>query len=84
MMERIKYYITEVLAYEDMGDIAMDEDLLGNGIIDSTGMMRLISFIEVEADITVPNEDMTIDHFMTLQHIEDYIKKRGHIDSKET
>lgn len=51
------------------------DDLLGSGILDSLGMMKLILFIEKEFNIKVPTEDMTIENFMTIEHITNYLAK---------
>ena len=52
------------------------DDLLGSGILDSMGFMRLIMFIETELDTKIPPEDMTIENFMTVDSITAYLKER--------
>ncbi len=70
-------YITEQVS-EDFSDDELDvhDDLLGNGLLDSLGMMRLIQFIETEFNITIPPEDMTIENFMTVFYICNYIENQ--------
>ncbi len=70
-------YITEQVS-EDFSDDELDvhDDLLGNGLLDSLGMMRLIQFIETEFNITIPPEDMTIENFMTVLYICNYIENQ--------
>lgn len=53
-----------------------EEDLLSSGLVDSTGMMQLISFVENEFGVKVPPEDMTIENFVTLDAISNYIERR--------
>lgn len=76
MEEKLLDYIGGLLS-EDFEDEELDvnDDLLGSGLIDSLGMMRLIQFIESEFNIAIPPEDMTIENFMTIEHICNYIKK---------
>ncbi len=50
-----------------------DDDLLTEGILDSMGMMKLIRFIETKFQIQVPFEDMTVENFMTVEKICDYV-----------
>ena len=50
-----------------------DDDLLVGEIIDSLGMMRLVAFIEETFKIKVPLEDITIQHFRTVEAIDDYL-----------
>lgn len=75
MNEKIITYIKEEVSNEVVDHIDVDEDLLGNGIVDSIGMIKLISFLEQEFQVSIPPEDMIVENFMTLQHITDYILK---------
>lgn len=69
-------YITDELTHETLEDgLEVDDDLLGGGILDSLGMMKLILFIENEFDVKVPPEDMVIENFMTVEHITSYLEK---------
>lgn len=56
--------------------LGSDDDLLGSGLVDSLGVMRLIGFIEQELGIRVPPGDVTIEHFMTVDHICTYLELR--------
>ncbi|WP_209399745.1 acyl carrier protein [Pseudozobellia sp. WGM2] len=75
MKDKIESYIINNLASEPLDKIYDDEDLLGSGIVDSMGMMNLINFIETEADIKIPSEDMTIENFMTIKNIMQYLSR---------
>ena len=78
MDHRIITYIKNELANEPVGHIEPEEDLVGSGLVDSLGMMRLIGYIEKEFDVKIGPEDMTVENFGTLQNIETYLNsKRG-------
>ena len=74
----------EILAYikdnfmngQPEDDLLPADDLLGSGIIDSMGFMRLVMFIETEMGTKIPPEDMTIENFMTVDSITAYLKGR--------
>jgi acyl carrier protein len=68
----IKYIEDEILAGQDI-QLEADEDLLGSGLLDSLAAMRLIAYIEKEFDIKVPPQDMTIENFMTVEAIANYL-----------
>jgi len=72
----IAFIQTEIIGEDDGPELSTDEDLLGGGIIDSIGMMRLISFIESEADTSVPFEDITIENFESVESITKYLADR--------
>ena len=76
MNERIiKYIIEELHGGATDLDISPEDDLLGSGLVESMGMMRLIQFIEEEYDFKVPPQEMTIENFMTVEAMVDYIEK---------
>ena len=56
--------------------LSADDDLLGSGLVDSMGMMQLITFIEEQFEFKIPFEDMTIENFMTVGDIERYLTER--------
>ncbi|MEO9892393.1 acyl carrier protein [Aurantibacter sp.] len=70
-------YISNELTNEQLEDpLESGDDLLGSGILDSMGMMKLILFIENEFEIKVPPEDMVIENFMTVGHIITYLENK--------
>lgn len=73
MREIILGYIEKQLL-NNQATITSQDDLLGSGLIDSMGVMRLIAFIEQEFDHTVAAQDMTIENFISVEAIEDYLK----------
>lgn len=75
MIEKIITYIKEEISIEPLDSIHLDEDLLGNGILDSLGMMKLVVFLETEFQITINPEDMTVDNFNSVQSISDFLSK---------
>lgn len=69
-------YIANELTNEALDEaLEPSDDLLGSGILDSMGMMKLILFVEEEFAVKVPPEDMIIENFMTVEHIVTYLEK---------
>ncbi len=62
-----------LLLNQNEEQIDAQDDLLGEGILDSLGMMKLILFIETEFKTKVPPQDMTIENFMTVNDINNYL-----------
>jgi acyl carrier protein len=78
MEQTIIKHITEELASEEIdGGLEASDDLLGGGILDSLGMMKLITFIEETFNIEVAPEDMVIENFMTVENICEYINGKS-------
>lgn len=61
----------------DDADVAADDNLLADGMVDSLGMLRLMDFIEQTFTLTVPPEDFTIENFRTIEILNEYLRARG-------
>lgn len=76
MIAKIANYIKHEIANEPLEDLGEQEDLLGSGIIDSMGMIRLVSYLEQEFQVTISSEDMIVENFMTLEHILKFLSEK--------
>ena len=75
MKEKVtSFIIDELLSGKAVGD---QDDLLLSGLVDSQGVMRLVTFIEEEAALHIPPEDVTIEHFVNIEAIARYLEARG-------
>lgn len=75
--EIVKDYVSRELADESkQTTLKEEENLLANGIIDSLGILKLVSFIEQEFDIQVPDEDVTVQNFRSLKDIANYLETK--------
>ena len=80
MKESIKRFIAHQLLSDRNGQpIGEADDLLGSGLVDSVGMTSLVLFIEDALEINVPPEDVTIENFISIERIVDYLIQRGAI-----
>lgn len=66
-------FIKDELLHGSKMNLSDDEDLLGTGIIDSLGILRLVGFIEENFGIQVPDEDVVYENFNSIQAINDYL-----------
>ena len=57
---RVRNYIRENFLFGKEEKLAEDESLLDRGIIDSTGAMELVTFIETEFALTVNDRDLAL------------------------
>lgn len=77
MTKEISRFITEELINDpDFDALGVQEDLMGSGLIDSLGMIRLVGFIETTYGIQVPVEDLTIENFKSLETINNYLSSK--------
>lgn len=80
MKGRIRDFVSEMLMDEASRETLTDDLNLLMGGIDSMGIMRLVSFIEEEWQVKVPPEDVTIDNFMNINVIANYIQAKRDAD----
>jgi acyl carrier protein len=75
--EQIREYIVQNLLFTDDGFTYSDDDsLLEEGIIDSVGVMNLVLFIEERFNIQIPDQDITRDHFDSVNKLGQYISSK--------
>jgi acyl carrier protein len=72
----LKEYLMEMIMDQGRSSIEPDEDLLTQGLIDSMGILQLVSFMEKKFNIKVPDEDIVPDNFRTLDSLTEYVTKR--------
>lgn len=81
-IETLKRFITtELLANRQELNLGPDDNLLISGLIDSLGVMRLVSFIEDNFGIHVPPEDVTIENFQSISILSAYLESRIQVAS---
>ena len=56
-------------------EVAPDDELLMDGIVDSVGVMRLVAYIEEKLAIKVPPTDFTIENFGTINDLTAYLSR---------
>lgn len=57
----------------DLGD---NDSLLENGILDQTGVLELVLFIEDTYSFEIPEADLTPENFDTISNIAAYVRQR--------
>lgn len=79
--EQIKAFLeNNLLAGRDVS-LDDDDDLLLSGLINSLGVMRLVSFVQETFNIEVAPDEVTIENFETINAIANYVKQTQHATS---
>lgn len=76
---QIKAYILENFLFSDNGyQLAEDDSFLEEGIVDSTGVLELVMFVEEAFGITVEDEEIVPENFDSVAQLVRYVRrKRG-------
>jgi len=72
----IKAYVVENFLFGDDRRIGPDTDFMENGILDSTGVLELIGFLEEKIGIRVEDDEVVPDNLNSLEKITLYISKK--------
>ncbi len=80
ILENINQFIIDNFLFGDGSKLAADTPLLEKGIIDSTGVLELVAFIEDNFNITVADEELVQDNFSSVNAIEKFLKSKINID----
>jgi acyl carrier protein len=69
---RIRAFLQEKLEMEN-SQLARDSELVTTGLIDSMDLVRLATHIERMLGITIPDQDINLDHFDSIAKIVAYV-----------
>ena len=76
VLETIKAYVVENFLFGDESRIGPDTDFMENGILDSTGVLELVGFLEEKFGIRVEDDEVVPDNMNSLEKITLYISKK--------
>ena len=71
---RIHTFIADDLLMGQGVDFNDEDPLLEEGIIDSLGLLEVVTFIETEFALSVQDADVTLDNFGTVSAIASYVQ----------
>jgi acyl carrier protein len=72
----IRKFIHENFILGEEGQVTDGDSLLEKGVIDSTGVLELVAFIEEKYGITVEDEELTPENLDSIQNIAEFIRKK--------
>ncbi len=73
---RIRQFILQTFYVADAEALPDDASLLERGVIDSTGVLELIAFLEREFGIRVADEEMLPDNLDSIARMAAYVARK--------
>jgi acyl carrier protein len=74
--DKARAFIVENFLYGNDGNLKDETSFLEGGILDSTGVLELVSFLEETFSIHVEGDDLVPENLDSLNNIQAYVEKR--------
>ncbi|MBE2248987.1 MAG: acyl carrier protein [Myxococcus sp.] len=74
--EQVRKFIITNFYVADPAALKDDASLLDAGIVDSTGVLEVITFIESEFGVTVDDAEMLPENLDAVNHIAAFVQKK--------
>ena len=74
--DQVREFVTSNFPIADPDKLADDVDLLDARVIDSTGVLEIINFIEPTFSITVRDDEMVPDNLASIANLVAYIARK--------
>lgn len=71
-----RFILENFLFTDDVTALRNDESLIGRGIVDSTGVMELIAFLEEQFGIAVDEDEMVPENLDTIDAIAVFVEQK--------
>ncbi len=72
----VKEFIIENFLFGESEPLGLETDFFDKGIIDSTGVIELVDFLEKSFDISVDDEELIPQNLSSLQKIDVFLSKK--------
>jgi acyl carrier protein len=79
--DRVKKFVMEHFPQARKHGIGDDDQLLGNGVIDSLGILELVTYLEQEFEIRVSDEELMPENFQTIACIAAFTHRKSKANS---
>ena len=74
--DRVRQFILANFYVADAGALGDDDSLMAEGIVDSTGMLDVILFLEEEMKIHIEDTEMIPDNLDSIARIDAFVGKK--------
>ncbi|MGH8249512.1 MAG: acyl carrier protein [Steroidobacteraceae bacterium] len=71
-----RFILDNYLFTSDTSQLGLDDSLLGRGIVDSTGMLEIILFIEEQCGVKVADSEMVPENLDSVNRIAAFVASK--------
>jgi len=74
--DQIRQFVTDIAQRKGLDVVTDDESLTSNGVIDSLGIFKLVSFLEDTFRLKVADDEITNENFESINEIDRFVVTR--------
>ena len=82
IVEEIRKFITENFIWDSDENLGDEDSLLEKGIIDSTGVLELVAFVEERYGIKFADDELLPENLDSIRNISNYIFQKMEFRAK--
>jgi len=72
----VRSFVVENFLFGDAGDLADDTSFMESGIVDSTGVLSLVAFLEEQYGISVADDELVPENLDSLTNVAQYLERK--------
>jgi acyl carrier protein len=76
MRAKVRDFVVSNFLFGEEGNLSEDASFLEEGIVDSTGVLELVEFLEKEFSISVADEELIPENLDSIMRVEDYLMRK--------
>lgn len=76
MLQKIRAFVIENYLFGEEGKLGNDDSFLETGIIDSTGVLELVRFLEATFGIKIADEELVPDNLDSINKIVAFLRTK--------
>ena len=76
VQHEVRQFIKKNFLFDDNANLGDELSLIGTGVVDSTGVLELIAFLEKRFDVAFDDSELVVDNFDTVERITSFIVRK--------
>lgn len=73
---KLREFIKNNFLLGNDADLTDEDSFMGKGIVDSTGILEVVTFVEENFDVKIPDEDLMPENLDSINNLVKYVTAR--------
>jgi acyl carrier protein len=74
--DKIRHFIVKNLYYTEDNTIAEEDSFLETGVIDSMGVMELVTFVQSEFGVEAAQQEIVVENFDSIRKLANFVRRK--------